>query len=195
VGVWTGFTWLRTGANSGWALVNMVTNPWVPQNAQDYNLKRMYPVVLAYINSFYFPSKHNTPGSRSCHQCVTDFDVNSYMYMFRSVKIIIRLTHIYTCSQATELQRYMYIIVVSHANNTFNFRSVNTLQTVHEDPHVHISSMEDRSRGSLSLAHLSFPHTLHCSHMSRRWIYCATVLSDIYSSVEYHDLALNHVSV
>jgi hypothetical protein len=106
--VWTGFIWLRTGANSGWALVNMVTNPWVPQNAQHYNLKGMHPVVLAYINLFYFLPKHNTPGFRSCHQCVTDFDVNSYMYMFWSLKTIIRLTYIYTHSQATELQRYMY---------------------------------------------------------------------------------------
>jgi hypothetical protein len=36
------------------------------------------------------------------------------------------------------------------------------------------------------------PYTVLMSHRS---IYCAAVLSDVYSSVGYHDLTLNHVSV
>jgi hypothetical protein len=55
------------------------------------------------------PSKHNTPGIRSCHQYLTGFDVNSYMCIFLSVKTIITLTYIYTHSQVTELQGYTYV--------------------------------------------------------------------------------------
>jgi hypothetical protein len=72
---------------------------------------------------------------------------------------------------------------------------LNTLGT--DDAHLRlwVSSMEDGWCKCASLAHVSFPYTIHCSHMSQRSIYCTVVLSDVYSSVGYHDLALNHVSV
>jgi hypothetical protein len=58
-----------------------------------------------------------------------------------------------------------------------------------------VSSMEDGRRKCASLVHITFPHTIHCSHDPQRSIYCAVKLSDVYSSVGYHDLYVNHVSV
>jgi hypothetical protein len=72
---------------------------------------------------------------------------------------------------------------------------LNTLQTDDGSLRLCVSSMGDGWRKCMFLACSVSTHTMHCSHMSQRSIYCAVVLSDVYSSVGYHDLAYSHVTL
>jgi hypothetical protein len=77
----------------------------------------------------------------------------------------------------------------------FMLPCLKTLRTAHKNSRVCVSNVADRSQEFSFLTHVSFVHPLHWSHELHTSIYCVAVLSHICSSVGYHDLARNHVSL